>query len=215
MRFAMRRDTVLSLLGCPAAQRHQIETQYAGGISQFVQDCVEAVFARLPLSRQLFLAGLHDGPLYAGVLPGIPQAGELPEASRRTGRSRPDAYRFGAGLLEEGPAADFAVRAPGSHGLACHAAAAAAWRRSGSGSSAARRRSARISGGAPACGPSSSIGRRSWWTAGRARSANCSPTIAPWPKSFIPNAAYTPTAASTLPTWPPSKEEPEQTRKEL
>jgi S-adenosylmethionine-diacylglycerol 3-amino-3-carboxypropyl transferase len=54
MRFAMRRDTILSLLGVPQAQRHQIETQYPGGIYRFVQDCVEAVFARLPLSDNYF-----------------------------------------------------------------------------------------------------------------------------------------------------------------
>jgi S-adenosylmethionine-diacylglycerol 3-amino-3-carboxypropyl transferase len=54
MRFAMRRDTVLSLLGVPRAQRHQIETQYAGGISKFLLDCVEAVFARLPLRDNYF-----------------------------------------------------------------------------------------------------------------------------------------------------------------
>ncbi|MEI8374059.1 MAG: BtaA family protein [Planctomycetota bacterium] len=54
MRFALRRDTILSLLGVPQAQRHQIETQYRGGISQFVQDCVETVFARLPLSDNYF-----------------------------------------------------------------------------------------------------------------------------------------------------------------
>ncbi len=54
MRFAMRRDTILSLLGVPRAQRHQIEMQYPGGISRFVQDCVEAVFARLPLSDNYF-----------------------------------------------------------------------------------------------------------------------------------------------------------------
>ncbi len=54
MRFAMRRDTILSFLGVPQAQRHQIETQYRGGISQFVQDCVEAVFARLPLADNYF-----------------------------------------------------------------------------------------------------------------------------------------------------------------
>ena len=54
MRFAMRRDTILSLLGVPQAQRHQIETQYPGGIGRFVQDCVEAVFARLPLSDNYF-----------------------------------------------------------------------------------------------------------------------------------------------------------------
>jgi S-adenosylmethionine-diacylglycerol 3-amino-3-carboxypropyl transferase len=54
MRFAMRRDTVLSLLGVPRPQRHQIETQYSGGISQFVRDCLDAVFARLPLADNYF-----------------------------------------------------------------------------------------------------------------------------------------------------------------
>jgi S-adenosylmethionine-diacylglycerol 3-amino-3-carboxypropyl transferase len=54
MRFAMRRDTILSLLGVPRAQRHQIETQYPGGISRFVQDSVDTVFARLPLADNYF-----------------------------------------------------------------------------------------------------------------------------------------------------------------
>jgi S-adenosylmethionine-diacylglycerol 3-amino-3-carboxypropyl transferase len=54
MRFAMRRDTILSLLGVPRAQRYQIETQYPGGINQFVQDCVETVFAKLPLQDNYF-----------------------------------------------------------------------------------------------------------------------------------------------------------------
>jgi S-adenosylmethionine-diacylglycerol 3-amino-3-carboxypropyl transferase len=54
MRFAMRRDTILSLLGVPRPQRHQIETQYPGGISRFVQDSVEAVFAQLPLTDNYF-----------------------------------------------------------------------------------------------------------------------------------------------------------------
>ncbi len=54
MRFAMRRDTVLSLLGVPRPQRHQIETQYPGGINNFVRDCLDAVFARLPLADNYF-----------------------------------------------------------------------------------------------------------------------------------------------------------------
>lgn len=54
LRFAMRRDTVLSLLGVPRPQRHQIDTQYAGGINQFVRDCLDAVFARLPLADNYF-----------------------------------------------------------------------------------------------------------------------------------------------------------------
>ncbi len=54
MRFAMNRDTTLSMVGVPKAQRRQVETQYEGGIVQFVQDCVEAVFAQLPLSDNYF-----------------------------------------------------------------------------------------------------------------------------------------------------------------
>ncbi|QDU97458.1 DUF3419 family protein [Lignipirellula cremea] len=54
MRFAMNRDTTLSMVGVPKAQRRQVETQYEGGIVKFVQDCVEAVFAKLPLSDNYF-----------------------------------------------------------------------------------------------------------------------------------------------------------------
>jgi len=54
MRFAMRRDSTLSLLGVPRAQRRQVDTEYEGGISQFVHDCLEAVFAKLPLADNYF-----------------------------------------------------------------------------------------------------------------------------------------------------------------
>jgi S-adenosylmethionine-diacylglycerol 3-amino-3-carboxypropyl transferase len=54
MRFAMNRDTTLSMVGVPKAQRRQVENQYEGGIVQFVQDCVEAVFANLPLADNYF-----------------------------------------------------------------------------------------------------------------------------------------------------------------
>lgn len=54
IRFAMRRDSTLSLLGVPRAQRRQVDVEYEGGISQFVHDCLEAVFARLPLADNYF-----------------------------------------------------------------------------------------------------------------------------------------------------------------
>ncbi len=54
MRFAMNRDTTLSLVGVPRAQRRQVERDYDGGIVKFVQDCVEAVFAELPLKDNYF-----------------------------------------------------------------------------------------------------------------------------------------------------------------
>ncbi len=54
MRFALNRDTTLSLVGVPPAQRRQVETQYEGGIVKFVQDCVDAVFGELPISDNYF-----------------------------------------------------------------------------------------------------------------------------------------------------------------
>jgi S-adenosylmethionine-diacylglycerol 3-amino-3-carboxypropyl transferase len=54
MRFAINRDTTLSMVGVPKAQRRQVEQQYEGGIVRFVQDCVEAVFAKLPLADNYF-----------------------------------------------------------------------------------------------------------------------------------------------------------------
>lgn len=54
MRFAMNRDTTLSLLGVPKDQRKQIDTQYKGGIVQFVEDSLDAVFAKLPIHDNYF-----------------------------------------------------------------------------------------------------------------------------------------------------------------
>ncbi len=52
--FVMNRDTTLSLLGVPRAQRMQIETQYEGGVVKYVQDCLDSVFGTLPLSDNYF-----------------------------------------------------------------------------------------------------------------------------------------------------------------
>ena len=54
LRFAMQRDTTLSMVGVPKAQRRQVENQYEGGIGKFVEDCVETVFTRLPLGDNYF-----------------------------------------------------------------------------------------------------------------------------------------------------------------
>lgn len=54
IRWAVGRDTTLSLLGVPRQQRLQVERDYTGGIAKFVEDCVEAVFARLPLRDNYF-----------------------------------------------------------------------------------------------------------------------------------------------------------------
>lgn len=54
MKWFLRRDTTLSLLGVPRPQRKQLEKQYPGGITQFVRDRVETVFTRLSLSDNYF-----------------------------------------------------------------------------------------------------------------------------------------------------------------
>jgi S-adenosylmethionine-diacylglycerol 3-amino-3-carboxypropyl transferase len=42
------------MLGVPKAQRQQIEKQYPGGILQFIEDSIEAVFAKLPIRDNYF-----------------------------------------------------------------------------------------------------------------------------------------------------------------
>ena len=54
LRFAMRRNAVLSLLGVPVAQRDQIESQHSGGLLRYIETCLEEVFARLPLNDNYF-----------------------------------------------------------------------------------------------------------------------------------------------------------------
>ena len=54
LKFALNRDTTLSMLGVPKAQRKQIENQYPGGILKFIQDSMEAVFAKLPFVDNYF-----------------------------------------------------------------------------------------------------------------------------------------------------------------
>ncbi|MCY2974018.1 MAG: BtaA family protein [Planctomycetota bacterium] len=54
MRFALNRDTTLSMLGVPKAQRRQIDTQYPGGIVKFIEDSMDAVFAKLPIQDNYF-----------------------------------------------------------------------------------------------------------------------------------------------------------------
>lgn len=54
IRWIMQRDSTLALLGVPRAQRLQLEDQYPGGIVQFIEDCIESVFAKMPLQDNYF-----------------------------------------------------------------------------------------------------------------------------------------------------------------
>jgi S-adenosylmethionine-diacylglycerol 3-amino-3-carboxypropyl transferase len=54
MKKVLGSDATLSLLGVPRQQREQVEQTYNGGISEFMEDCVETVFARLPIHDNYF-----------------------------------------------------------------------------------------------------------------------------------------------------------------
>lgn len=54
LRWALRRDTTLAMLGVPRSQRNQLDRDYPGGIGQFIQDRIEAVFKTLPLKDNYF-----------------------------------------------------------------------------------------------------------------------------------------------------------------
>lgn len=54
LRWAMRRDTTMAMLGVPRSQRNQIDACYPGGIGRFIQDRIEAVFAQIPLKDNYF-----------------------------------------------------------------------------------------------------------------------------------------------------------------
>ncbi|MBI1346982.1 DUF3419 family protein [bacterium] len=54
IRWIMRRDATLAMLGVPRSQRRHIDESYPGGILQFVIDRVETVFTRLPLKDNYF-----------------------------------------------------------------------------------------------------------------------------------------------------------------
>ncbi len=54
VKFLLRRDTTMAMLGVPRSQRRQLDEQYPGGIVQFIVDRVEAVLTQKPLSDNYF-----------------------------------------------------------------------------------------------------------------------------------------------------------------
>lgn len=54
IKWFLRRDAALSLLGVPRAQRKQLERYYPGGIAKFVEDSLDTVFSELPLKDNYF-----------------------------------------------------------------------------------------------------------------------------------------------------------------
>ncbi len=51
---AMRTDVMLSLLGIPKAQRDYLEKKCSRTVADFMEDCMEAVFTRLPTADNYF-----------------------------------------------------------------------------------------------------------------------------------------------------------------
>ena len=54
LRWVSRRAATMSCLGVPRSQFEQIEFNYQGGMARFIEDCLEAVFAQMPLKDNYF-----------------------------------------------------------------------------------------------------------------------------------------------------------------
>jgi len=54
IKWCMRRDMTLAMLGVPRSQRRQLDECYDGGIVQFIVDRIETVFKSLPLHDNYF-----------------------------------------------------------------------------------------------------------------------------------------------------------------
>jgi len=54
LRWAVRRDLTMSMLGVPRSQREQIDRGYPGGLEQFIIHSLEVVFTRLSLADNYF-----------------------------------------------------------------------------------------------------------------------------------------------------------------
>ena len=124
----------------PRAQRNQIEAQYEGGIAQFVYDCVEAVFARLPLADNYFWRVYMTGHYTPDCCPEYLK----PENFQKLRDGLADRIEvhtdYDPGLSGEERSGDLAICPAwttwiGSPGSTCRG-----WRRNGNGSSAALRR---------------------------------------------------------------------------
>ena len=54
VKFALNRDTTMSMLGVPKAQRRQIEATYSGDLVKYIQGCLEGAFVKLPMKDNYF-----------------------------------------------------------------------------------------------------------------------------------------------------------------
>ncbi len=54
IRWLFQWDLPLAFAGVPRVQRRELEENYQGGMGQYMEDCLEAVFTRLPLKDNYF-----------------------------------------------------------------------------------------------------------------------------------------------------------------
>ena len=54
IRWLLRQDATLTLIGVPRAQKNQIQQQYSGGLSQFIMDCIDGLCTRSLLKDNYF-----------------------------------------------------------------------------------------------------------------------------------------------------------------
>lgn len=69
MKRVVGSDTTLSMLGVPRQQRQQVELHFGGGISEFIEQCVETVFAHLPILDNYFWRVYLNGEYTANCCP--------------------------------------------------------------------------------------------------------------------------------------------------
>ena len=64
LNWVLSQNVTMSMLGVPAAQKHEVERQHEGGVAGFVRESIEYVFRDLPLRSnyfwRLYLRGRYD-----------------------------------------------------------------------------------------------------------------------------------------------------------
>ena len=77
LKWLLRRDSTLSLLGVPRPHREQLDRDYSGGVCGFIEDSLRAVFTYLPLHDNYFWPRLSDWGVHARLLPRLSAVGQL------------------------------------------------------------------------------------------------------------------------------------------
>jgi S-adenosylmethionine-diacylglycerol 3-amino-3-carboxypropyl transferase len=86
LRWFLNRSFTLSLVGVPWPQRNQIQTQYRGGVPQFVRDAVEAVVTQLPFRDNYFWRVYFQGHYTPECCPEYLKAANFPRLRQAVDR---------------------------------------------------------------------------------------------------------------------------------